>query len=704
MTDRSRPLANPLPTPFLTELEDDPRLGGKARSLARLRTEGLPTPQGFVVTDALFRALLTGPLGRDAERLRHAPFPAGFSEALAARLADLSTGPDARFSVRSSFALEDEPGSVAAGVYESRTDVPADQVPAAVRAVLASALGPGAGAYAEARGERPARPPVAVLIHRFVPGEASGGGAWDPARPERAPLIDVQHGRLNLGATETLRRSLVNLAARFGPVEIEWTATGDQVAFLQMRPYASPEPPPPWRGWHELDDGTVPEAWHWDAAHNPLPLSRVHAGLVAAVDERCRIGIRQRVLGGYLFWSPDGPQSPERLEPGEVPGALARLTEDLDRYLVSLQGPPSIEAALAGFLPLYERLFGVLQPAARAARAALVDLLRGDRPQALALLPVLLSGVESRAQQRLALARRLSAARDPRQRRLALDEYLAVFGDEAPAWDIAVPTYRERPQELQSSLGPPAGTPETPAPPMDSWQATAAGVRRQLSPTAVARFDQVLAAARAAVVAGEDDDWLYARLQAPLRQAVLSLGDRLVAAGALTDTADAFHLPLHWLRSYAAGRPLPGDVRRMAAEGRLAQREARAHPPPLAAPRIRGLAPRGSSPDPSAPVLRGTGTSGRTVGRVVHRHGPSGAVPPSDAVLVATTLLPTELPLIHAAALVCETGGPLDHVATQARERGLPAVVGVAGAVAALAEGDTVVVDADAGLVVRASR
>jgi pyruvate,water dikinase len=206
------------------------------------------------------------------------------------------------------------------------------------------------------------------------------------------------------------------------------------------------------------------------------------------------------------------------------------------------------------------------------------------------------------------------------------------------------------------------------------------------------------------VVAGEDDDWLYARLQAPLRQAVMSLGDRLVAAGALTDASDAFHLPLHWLRSFAAGRPLPGDVRRMAAEGRLAQREARAHPPPLAAPKLRGPAPRGSSNDPSAPVLRGTGPAGRTVGRVVHRHGPKGAVPPSDAVLVATTLLPTELPLIHAAALVCETGGPLDHVATQARERGLPAVVGVAGAVAALAEGDTVVVDADAGLVVRASR
>jgi phosphohistidine swiveling domain-containing protein len=69
-------------------------------------------------------------------------------------------------------------------------------------------------------------------------------------------------------------------------------------------------------------------------------------------------------------------------------------------------------------------------------------------------------------------------------------------------------------------------------------------------------------------------------------------------------------------------------------------------------------------------------------------------------VLVADTLLPTELPLIQAAALVTETGGPLDHVAAQARERGLPAVVGVAGA-GQLPDGALVLVDADQGLVVR---
>jgi phosphoenolpyruvate-protein kinase (PTS system EI component) len=86
------------------------------------------------------------------------------------------------------------------------------------------------------------------------------------------------------------------------------------------------------------------------------------------------------------------------------------------------------------------------------------------------------------------------------------------------------------------------------------------------------------------------------------------------------------------------------------------------------------------------------------VGRVWRHEAGRG---PADAILVAATLLPTELPLLHAAALVTEVGGPLDHVATQARERGLPAVVGVAGATAALAAGDLVVVDADAGVVVR---
>jgi phosphoenolpyruvate-protein kinase (PTS system EI component) len=68
------------------------------------------------------------------------------------------------------------------------------------------------------------------------------------------------------------------------------------------------------------------------------------------------------------------------------------------------------------------------------------------------------------------------------------------------------------------------------------------------------------------------------------------------------------------------------------------------------------------------------------------------------AVVVARTLLPTELPLLSPAALVVETGGPLGHVAAQARERALPAIVGAAGACERLPAGATVLVDADAGV------
>jgi phosphoenolpyruvate-protein kinase (PTS system EI component) len=101
-----------------------------------------------------------------------------------------------------------------------------------------------------------------------------------------------------------------------------------------------------------------------------------------------------------------------------------------------------------------------------------------------------------------------------------------------------------------------------------------------------------------------------------------------------------------------------------------------------------------------AKAVRGAGTGGRAIGRLAW-HRPGQAANAADTVLAATTLLPTELPLIRAIAIVTETGGPLDHVAAQARERGIPAVVGAHGASSLFADGDLVLVDGDAGLVVR---
>jgi pyruvate,water dikinase len=75
---------------------------------------------------------------------------------------------------------------------------------------------------------------------------------------------------------------------------------------------------------------------------------------------------------------------------------------------------------------------------------------------------------------------------------------------------------------------------------------------------------------------------------------------------------------------------------------------------------------------------------------------------PHDRVILARSITPAALvQLTGAAALVCEQGGVLDHAAALARELGMPCVVGCPGAWQSLRERDQVLVDGDAGLVVR---
>jgi phosphohistidine swiveling domain-containing protein len=627
---------------YLVEL-DSAEAGGKARSLARLHAAGLPTPRGFAIGDALFRALRAGapplPARLDAidaldearAALERTPWPPSFLAELDAALQG------ERFSVRSSFASEDDPDALAAGVYQSRVNVARAEVAAAVREVLLSAIAPAAMAYAAAHGRALAAPPVAVLVHEYIPGQP-GSAALDA--PDGSPVITPH-------PSPEVEAALRALAAQHGPVEIEWTAP--PVTFLQLRPYRPPPPPQPWAGFAGIAD---PAAWRWDAAHNPLPLSPAQAGLVALANERCRIGIRQQVLGGYLFWAPGGPAPLTAIDPSRARAELAALRDEVEPRL----GDRDLEGALDLFVAAYDRLFGVIQPAARAGRDALARYLRTlPHPPALAAL---LGGVPSMAAERRRLASALGRD-DPSRAEAA---YLALFGDEAPIWDVAVPTYRERPEALRAITG--ASEPP-PAP--------------QLPPEA----QPLLAVARDCATAGEDDDWLYARLQAVVRRALLAVGERLHAAGALAAPDDVFFLPLPVARAAAGGTT--AQLTALARAGRAAYEAALLDPPPAAT-------------TPSTHVLRGAGTGGRVVGRV-HRHHP-GVPGPPDAVLVAQTLLPTELPLITAAALIIETGGPLDHVATQARERGLPALVGVAGA-RHLQEGERVLVDADQGLLVR---
>ncbi len=670
---------------FITEIHDGAEVGGKARSLAKLAAAGLPTPAGFVMTDELFRSLVATSalpsrldesglqvLDAMAAQLHTRAWPAGLTDELRLRLAHTGA---AHWSVRSSFATEDRAGGLGAGVFESRVAVATADVESAIRQVLASALSAGAVAYALAHAMDPAAPPVCVLVHAYTPGEAEGSAAWAPATGE--PLVWVRAGTLEVEPAVRLKKALAALGQRFGAVEVEWVLDAGRLVFLQMRPYQPPVPPAPWSGWDELG-GQGRAAWKWDAAHNPLPLSPAQAGLVALTDEACRVGFRQRVLGGYLFYASDPGCTGPTLSFSEAEQRFVELREQIE---AALHDSASLERALSLFLAVHEAILGAIQPALRRKREHLARLLRQHAPAAAHLLPTLYDGVESLAAERHRRAWAVKAAADPGARTLALARFLDLFGDEAAIWDVAQPTHHEQPDALFPSAR------SSPAPAASAWCVVAEGVEEQLRPELRSAWRLCVAEARRAAGLGEDDDWLYARAQAAVRRALLDLGHQLADSGRLGSAEDVFWLPLSLSRELVRGQAGPADLRALAQTARRAWEAARANPPPV--------------PAAQGPVLRGVGTAGRALGRVfIYRSGAASSVP-AGSVVVAQTLLPTELPLIDAAALVTEVGGALDHVAAQARERHLPAVVGVAGAVSALADGELALVDADHGVVVR---
>ena len=709
----------------------DSPIGGKARSLARLEAAGWPVPPAFAITGELFRQLRrAGPplpaglrsaadlavLERARDALLSAPFPAGFDEELrdsVARLAPRASGRAGdRLSVRSSFASEDRLGALAAGLFHSSVNVAVWSLHEAVRAVLASALSPAVFRYTTDRRLDLEDAGMAVLVHPFLPGDASGSAAWDPAA-SAPPLVEVSHPAIGAALPAPVRdkldRALRELGRQHGPVEVEWVSRGDDVTFLQQRAYQPGKARPRWSGAAALGPGS----WQWDAAHNPLPLSPAHADLIRLVDERCQLGFRQKVTGGYLFFSPDAgatalltANTPTIIETTPVRKQLASLEVELGRRISALGPTPALEAALDLFSAIYQRLFAVLQPAARQAKAALQVFLETHLPDGRDTLPVLLGDVPSVASDRQRAAARVRAAVGAPVRLRAVKDYLARFGEEAPVWDVSAPTYREEPGLLERLPALPTAdvgdaTLTSPDGEM-SWQRASRAIDARLPPAARAIWPRLLREARDAVAVAEEDDHLYARLQAVVRRALLREGERLRVEGILTAADQVFYLPLDRVRAHARRTSILSrdDAAAHLQRARNAEEAARRAPPPLPPSSARRAA--GLAGDTIVYGLAGAG--GRVVGRAFLYPAPAGvpgAVPDRTSIIVATTLLPAELPLVDAAAIVVETGGVLGHVAAQARERGIPAVVAAAGARGAIKFGDELLVDGDAGYVLR---
>jgi len=250
-----------------------------------------------------------------------------------------------------------------------------------------------------------------------------------------------------------------------------------------------------------------------------------------------------------------------------------------------------------------------------------------------------------------------------------------------------------------------------------------------------AAFDALLAEAREAHALRDARSALDFWCTGLVRRALLEVGRRLTARGALRQPEHAVDCTAAELRALLGGGEGPSAAQvALWADERSARScadmpDTLGHPPapppppewyPPAAARIarafglylaasaeaRVAARESASPAPAAApagqVLEGIGASSgrvRAPVRVVRVPEDFSRVSQGD-ILVARITTPAYnalLPLL--AGLITERGGALSHPAIVAREYGLPAVVGVRGALDALSDGTIVEVDGSAGTV-----
>ena len=646
-------------------------IGAKASGLGRAQKAGVRVPRAFVIDAGAYDAALKsagGPwtiepadplpaLEAAQEAFAKVALPDGLADELAAATKDFG-----KLAVRSSATLEDQADASAAGAFESKTAVEPAQLADAVRAVWASAWGPGAWAYLHARGRSLRDVRMAVLVHAFVEGQqgtvftrdpsaADSSDArveiaapWEPMSlrvPREAPDREPAHA-------DTVRAALTLEAQAGRPLDVEWVRQmeGGALYIVQLRPItafapaAFPAAPP---------DGCP---WKLDAEHNPDPLSPAQEGLVRRVADAP--GVRQCVLAGYLYYTREGAAKPPRMfAPADLPRAFdAELAPEMESILAPLESQtPELDAALDGYVRFY-RVYATAGASLARARAALAQLIRmNDLDPRLA--QVLLAGTPTE-----------TSARD---QALWEGRSLERWSALAPIWDVASPTYGEQP---------PPRPPQSTDSPEQRRLAAAERARelehellRTLPRMARGAIKNLLPAARAAHAIGERDDLFFARAQRIVRRALLARGP----------APDIFFVPL--------GAPFDAAV---AADGQAEHERRRRLVAPL---RFAGGKPDFGPPPPQGAILRGLGTGGRARGRV--GDGPG-------EVRVISTLLPqTSGLLVGAAAIVTDHGGLLSHAATQAREYGVPAVLGTRTATTTLAPGQSVLVDADRGVVYR---
>ncbi len=288
-----------------------------------------------------------------------------------------------------------------------------------------------------------------------------------------------------------------------------------------------------------------------------------------------------------------------------------------------------------------------------------------------------------------------------------LEAFLVRWGARGVAEiDIGVPRWRDDPTHILGSLANYLSLGEDAVPPDVAFERGAREADRKADELVerarekgllrgeVARF--TANRVRRLMGAREVPKFGIVRIIAHGRALLLEAGRLLVREGKLAAEDDVFYLDLRELRRVTEGQ----DLTTLVAERRrsMQQELGRKH-----VPRI--LLSDGTEPEVLAAAasseggLSGTPASaGRVTGKARVVMDPVGAKIEPGEILVAPSTDPGWTPLfLTAGGLVMEMGGSMSHGAVVAREYGIPAVVGVAGATARITTGQVITVDGGAG-------
>jgi phosphohistidine swiveling domain-containing protein len=437
--------------------------------------------------------------------------------------------------------------------------------------------------------------------------------------------------------------------------------------------------------WH---DEVLPEVRELEAGIRVIPVATLgRAELAAAWDDVwASIGRMWQlhfntILGPYMVVE-DLADLYEKTFPGADPGEALVLVQGTHHEILETElGMERLAAIPAGYPAL---------------RAALVDAATGPADARRTLEPADVAAIDGGPE--------LLGE---------LEVFLARHGHMGQGVDdLALPSWAEDPSIVLGNLGTRLANPPEPAEPRRERLAAGAAaladrVRTALAgdPDELARFEELLRLARAIGPLTEVHNyWIDRMAQARLRGFVMRVAARLVADGSLERPEDVLYLHRPEVRELIE---VPADRRALVGERRTEQARQRtlvvpknvgADPGPAQPDRFEATQRESSDPD----ILLGTGASAGIVrgpARVALGPNDFGRIGPGDIIVCPSSNPSWVTVFTIASGLVTNTGGVLSHAAVVAREFGLPAVVGIAGATSSIADGRLVEIDGTKGSV-----